>query len=142
MDKVRYILILFGMGAFCFALIPGYQAVRDALESREMVAEGLSAPGEVFDYRLVGQSSRHQKLRPVARFLTEQGETIEFIVPAGNTDFPRGTYPVLYRADNPQDATIDAFATLWRGAAITGAAALALLMVSAIMLRAGLKLGR
>jgi Protein of unknown function (DUF3592) len=142
MNKARLILLLLGVGAIGFALIPGYQAARDILESQQMLADGVTTTGEVFDYRLVGRNSKYQTLRPVARFRTVQGEAIEFIVPAGNTDFPRGTYPVLYRADNPQDATIDAFATLWRGAAITGAAALALLGVGTIMLRAGLKIGR
>jgi Protein of unknown function (DUF3592) len=142
MDKIRFFVLLLGLGAIGFALIPGYQAVRETLESRQMLADGVTTAGEVFDYRLVGTRSKYQTLRPVARFCTVQGEEIEFIVPAGNTDFPRGTYPVLYRADNPKNATIDAFATLWRGAAITGAAALALLMIGGIMLRAGLKLGR
>lgn len=106
MDKVRYLLILFGFGAIALALIPGYQAVRDMLESRQMLTDGVTTTGDVFDYRLVGRSSKYQKLRPIARFRTMQGETIEFIVRAGNADFPRGTYPVVYRVDNPQHATM------------------------------------
>lgn len=79
------------------------------------LAESMTAEGTVVD--LVPRRSNDSiTYRPVVQFTSQSGEEIEFISPAGSN--PPGysagqNVKVHYRADNPHDAAINGFFSLW-----------------------------
>lgn len=95
----------------------------------------MRAEAVVVDYPYVrwgpGPSNSGNAVR--LRFTTSSGQEVAFIT---RPRVPKGRHPILYMADNPQDAKVDSFESLWLWAAIgSGVAALMLLIGGSILVR-------
>jgi hypothetical protein len=86
------------------------------------LASAQTAEGTVIDL-VASRSSDSTTYRPVVRFVTDDGRTIEFTSSAGSNppSYSRGeTVPVLYTPKTPEDAKINGFFALWGGVTILG----------------------
>ena len=123
MDVVRIVRTVFGLvgiGLLVGALI----AVQ---HTRSFLADAVSAPGTVQD--LVARSSTDSDghssttFAPVVRFTTAQGESVTFF--SSTSSYPPAyrvgeSVEVLYRADDPGQARIHDWFSLWGLATILG----------------------
>ena len=97
-----------------------------ARNSHALVTEGRQASGTVIALaRHVSSSDGRSTTtyRPVVRYVTATGETIEFTSSSGSNPpsyHPGETVEVLYRADSPYQARINGFFSLWGAASICG----------------------
>jgi Protein of unknown function (DUF3592) len=113
---VKYLFVLLG----AVSLVA---AASSAINTRAFVAEATRVDGMVIDLvrRTSGDSITYA---PVVRFVTTNGEAIEFRSDTAS-DPPRYTrgerVGVLYRALSPHDARIDDFLSLWAASVMFGA---------------------
>jgi len=123
MKKLRWIGYLFA--AIGFGLLAGgffwYQSVAEFIE------EATVARGEVID--LVRSSSSSSSgsssytYRPVVTFKDQNGQLVEFVSSSGSNppSYSRGEQvDVFYRPEDPQNAKIDGFFSLWGGPMVLG----------------------
>lgn len=140
-QQARFLLGLF---ATVFALgtaLSGWLLVQELYLAGSLAQRGVAVEGEVFDYVYeppTGTGLRGMgpgKYVPLFRFRANDGQQIVVKANALKDQFPRGTYPVLYLADDPQVARIDSFTTMWLWTAILSACSAVLLLVTSIMAR-------
>lgn len=99
------------------------------------LAESAKTEGTVVDF-VARRSNDSITYRPVVQFTSQSGEEIEFVSSSGSNrpGYSAGqNVTVLYRADNPHDAAIDGFFSLWGVSLI-----LALLGVPFFLIGAGI----
>ena len=95
--------------------------------------------GEVMRLLYVESSKRNESgtWKPLVRFKAPSGEIIEF-APSSSSSPPAyevgETVDVFFDPNDPQDAMLDGFFSLWGGAAITGGLGLVFLLVTAGLL--------
>ena len=90
--------------------------------TREFIATAMTVPGVVVDLK-VSTSDDSSTYAPVFEFMTLDGESFTVISSAGSNPpaYSRGeAVQVFYQADDPYDAKIDGFFSLWGGAVIVG----------------------
>lgn len=133
MKPILGIFCLVGIGLLVLAFFL-------ARNSHALVAEGRHASGTVIELaRNVSSRDgrRSTTYRPVVRYVTASGETIEFTSSSGSNPpsyHPGETVEVLYRADNPYRARINGFFSLWGAAAICGFIGLLFVAIPGVIL--------
>lgn len=123
MKALRYILLFIGLG-----LLAG--AVFWQQSTQSFIGKAARAEGTVTDL-VRSRSSDSTTYKPVVQFTSDRGERIEFISSVGSNppSYAKGEkVEVLYLADNPRDAKINGFFSLWGGPLIVGGIGLALLL--------------
>ncbi len=114
MKSVRTIVsAFFGVGLLLLA-VAGFLTVRTA----SFLARASSAPGVVIELRETRDSDGGTLYRPVVRFAPRSGGdlTIESSMGTAPPAFSVGErVEVLYAPDNPRDARIRSFGSLWFG---------------------------
>ena len=112
---LKYVLALIGIGMLTGAFFV-YQ------NTASFIASAAKTEGTVVDLQL-SRSSDSTTYRPVVRFATARGQTIEFVSSTGSNppSYTRGErVEVLYHPDNPHHARINGWFSLWGGATILG----------------------
>ena len=110
---IKYLFTLVGIGMLAGAFYL-YGSTRDFL------AEAATADATVVELAR-SRSSDSTTYKPVVQFTSRDGQAIEFISSTGSNppSYSRGEkVEVLYRPDDPQDARINGFFSLWGGALI------------------------
>lgn len=105
---LKYLFSLIGIGLLIGAFLI-------YLNISGFMAEAVSAQGTVIDL-VQSRSSSQRSYRPVVRFSTEDGQTLEFTSSFGSNPpgYARGdSVQVLYPPDDPQQARIHSFLALW-----------------------------
>ncbi|WP_418133117.1 DUF3592 domain-containing protein [Variovorax sp. 375MFSha3.1] len=103
------------------------------------IASAGRTQGEVMRLLHVESSKRNESgtWKPLVRFKAPSGEIIEF-APSSSSSPPAyevgETVDVFFDPNDPQDAMLDGFFSLWGGAAITGGLGLVFLLVTAGLL--------
>ncbi|WP_418120325.1 DUF3592 domain-containing protein [Variovorax sp. 350MFTsu5.1] len=103
------------------------------------IASASRTQGEVMRLLHVESSKRNESgtWKPLVRFKAPSGEIIEF-APSSSSSPPAyevgETVDVFFDPNDPQDAMLDGFFSLWGGAAITGGLGLVFLLVTAGLL--------
>jgi len=103
------------------------------------IASASRTQGEVMRLLHVESSKRNESgtWKPLVRFKAPSGEIIEF-APSSSSSPPAyevgETVDVFFDPNDPQDAMLDGFFSLWGGAAITGGLGLVFLLVAAGLL--------
>ncbi|NVM87774.1 hypothetical protein FHT32_001413 [Variovorax sp. SG517] len=103
------------------------------------IASASRTQGEVMRLLYVESSKRNESgtWKPLVRFKAPSGEIIEF-APSSSSSPPAyevgETVDVFFDPNDPQDAMLDGFFSLWGGAAITGGLGLVFLLVTAGLL--------
>jgi len=103
------------------------------------IASAGRTQGEVMRLLHVESSKRNESgtWKPLVRFKAPSGEIIEF-APSSSSSPPAyevgETVDVFFDPNDPQDAMLDGFFSLWGGAAITGGLGLVFLLVAAGLL--------
>jgi hypothetical protein len=113
------------------ALLLGAWFVYDS--TREFLATAVTAQGVVTDLQL-SRSSDSNTYNPVFEFQTPDGKIYEVLSSAGSNppSYARGEQvEVFYQADDPYDAKINGFFTLWGAAAIVGGLGVIFFLVGA-----------
>lgn len=122
--------LLFAAMFVSVGLLSAHIAVRDGRESLDFSRNGLRAEGRVIGYPYVESgSSKYSRIKPLVRFTTSDGRQVDFLVNVLNTQLPRGTYPVLYKAESPGSARIDMFLTMWMWPSIAAGVAVLMLLI-------------
>jgi len=103
------------------------------------IASASRTQGEVMRLLHVESSKRNESgtWKPLVRFKAPSGEIIEF-APSSSSSPPAyevgETVDVFFDPNDPQDAMLDGFFSLWGGATITGGLGLVFLLVAAGLL--------
>lgn len=103
------------------------------------IASASRTQGEVMRLLYVESSKRNESgaWKPLVRFKAPSGEIVEF-APSSSSSPPAyevgETVDVFFAPNDPQDAMLDGFFSLWGGAAITGGLGLVFLLVTAGLL--------
>ncbi|MGN8077925.1 DUF3592 domain-containing protein [Variovorax sp. 22077] len=104
------------------------------------IASASRTQGEVMRLLYVESSERHESggtWKPLVRFRAPSGEIIEF-APSSSSSPPAykvgEKVDVFFDPNDPQDAMLDGFFSLWGGALITGGLGLVFLLVTAVLL--------
>jgi len=103
------------------------------------IASASRTQGEVMRLLYVESSKRNESgtWKPLVRFKAPSGEIVEF-APSSSSSPPAyevgETVDVFFDPNDPQDAMLDGFFSLWGGAAITGGLGLVFLLVTAGLL--------
>jgi DMSO reductase anchor subunit len=130
-QSAKLVAMLIGILFLSCGMIPTYLAVTMGLHSYHMVQTGIEADGVIDAYQLVGLSSK-QRYWPVVHFKTEAGQVVSFV--EMNDNLSKGSYRVLYKAENPQNAVVNDFKTLWKWPLISVCAAALLLFAGGTVL--------
>jgi hypothetical protein len=107
---IKYVFSIIGLGMLLGALY-WYQSIQSFTE------EALLTKGTVLEL-VASRSDDSYVYKPVVRFTTERGESIEFISGTGSNPpgFTVGeTVEIYYLAADPQEAMINDFFSLWGG---------------------------
>ena len=129
-SKARLLALLLGLMFIAFGMVPAYIAITSGLHSLKMVRSGVQAEGAIVDYVPVqnGTGKRgtegRTRYQPLVRFQTRAGDDIEFV--EFNDHLSKGNYQVLYIEENPNDAVVDHFLTLWKWPSVSIVTALML----------------
>lgn len=112
-------------------------AVTSVLELR-FLARAERAPGTVIDVSRHTDSEGTVTFRPVVRFTIETGETIEFVSSSGSSVASKSVgdqVEVLYDPDDPKDAELSDFFSVWGFPVILGGLGVVFTAVSAFAIR-------
>lgn len=112
----KYIVAIIGF-ALLFGAYTSYQS------SQRFIAQALMAEGTVLEL-ISSRSSDSITYRPLVAFTGQDGQRYEFVSSSGSNppSYARGErVTVLYSADNPNNAQLDGFFSIW-GATIIFAA--------------------
>ncbi len=107
---IKYLFSIIGLGMLLGALY-WYQSIQSFTE------EALLTEGTVLEL-VASRSDDSYVYKPLVRFTTERGESIEFISGTGSNPpgFTVGeTVEIFYRAADPQETMINDFFSLWGG---------------------------
>jgi len=103
------------------------------------IASASRTQGEVMRLLYVESSKRNESgtWKPLVRFTAPSGEIIEF-APSSSSSPPGyevgEKVDVFFDPNDPQDAMLDGFFSLWGGALITGGLGLVFLLMTAMLL--------
>ncbi|WP_295980192.1 DUF3592 domain-containing protein [uncultured Variovorax sp.] len=103
------------------------------------IASASRTQGEVMRLLYVESSERDESgtWKPLVRFKAPSGEVVEF-APSSSSSPPAykvgETVDVFFDPNDPQDAMLDGFFSLWGGAVITGGLGLVFMLVTAVLL--------
>jgi len=112
---IKYVFTALGLGM----LVGAFFVYRS---TSGFLATAQTAQGTVIEL-VRSQSNDSTTYRPVVRFVTAEGRSIEFVSSSGSNppSYARGeTVPVLYAPQTPEDAKINGYFALWGGATILG----------------------
>ncbi|HET9862329.1 MAG TPA: DUF3592 domain-containing protein [Steroidobacteraceae bacterium] len=119
MRKFRWIFWTFlGVGAL---MLVG--AALLCIDTRRFIAHAQDATGTVVELREVRSDDGGSTWKPVVRFTAADGRDVTFAsrVSSSPPSYDVGeTVPVLYRPEEPGEARIRGFGSLWFGASILG----------------------
>lgn len=93
------------------------------VDTRELKAHGIAAPGVVTRLEYRSDSDGGGAYYPEVTFTAQDGQEYRFMNNSGSdpASFDEGeAVQVLYPQENPQDARIDAFFSMWGGILICG----------------------
>jgi hypothetical protein len=111
-------------------------AATQASRSMKFATTGVGAEGTVVQQ--IRKSGRRPRVRPIVRFATQSGVSIDFTSTASSR-FPRyedgQKVPVVYLPDTPQRAEIDSFGVLWGDTLLMSLAGLAFAATGVLVLR-------
>lgn len=108
-------------------------------DTSSFIASASRTQGEVMRLLYVESSKRNESgtWKPLVSFKAPSGEIIEF-APSSSSSPPSyevgETVNVFFDPENPQDARLDGFFSLWGGATITGGLGLVFLLLTAGLL--------
>lgn len=125
---IKYTFLAIGI-----ALLLGAGAI--GLHTRSFLSNAVGTDGIVVDLEAQGDRGS-TTYRPIIRFQTPGG-TVEFRASSGSNppSYTVGdTVPVLYSPEKPNDATPDAFFSLWGAATITAGIGLVFFTIGAAMI--------
>ncbi|MCW9707889.1 DUF3592 domain-containing protein [Fodinibius salsisoli] len=137
MKIVKYVFSLVGLGLLVGAFF-WYNSNTAFLE------KAITAEGTVVDL-VVNRSSDSRTYSPVVEFLTQEGESIEFVSRTSSNppSYSRGErVEVLYLLGEPRQAKINGFFSLWGGILIVGGLGLIFFLVGAALVIVPIVKGR
>jgi hypothetical protein len=140
-SRAKAFMLLFGAVFGLGALLSSWLMAQELSIVASLQNHGIATQGEVYDYTYEDSSRRKGpgKYVPLIRFTTAAGQAVSVRVNAINTQFPRGSYPLLYLPDDPATARVESFVTMWLWSLILSASTAMLLLIAAPMLLRGLK---
>jgi hypothetical protein len=116
-------------------VVSGWIAARDGLQSLALSRDGIKVQGEVSEYPYYqSYRAKYSRPKPAVKFTTTDGREMKVFVHTLASEIPRGTYPVVYLPDAPEQARLDIFRTLWLWPTIAAAVAVMLLLIGLPML--------
>ena len=134
----RSFMLLFGLVFLLGGALAGYVAARETLHALRLTQQGQRTKAVVLDYPWVrwGPGARGSGNVVRLQFTASDGQQVVFQT---RPRVPRGTHPVLYMANDPQDAKLDSFQSLWLWAVLGSVAATLLLLVGGSIMVRGLR---